>query len=124
MAGRTITMLKQSDVFLRHAQGHTAARKILAICQRLWLIVRLDRDYNFQRRFLLCPSRPSFLDLLTAWGAASRLVVRTQPTGALSGAPLVTQPVVEVRDAKGAAVPEADRPTVGKILGLLRSQIN
>lgn len=31
-------------------------------------------------------------------GAASRLVVRTQPTGALSGAPLVTQPVVEVRD--------------------------
>ena len=34
------------------------------------------------------------------------------------------QTSVEVRDAKGGAVPEADRPTVGKILGLLRSQIN
>jgi outer membrane protein assembly factor BamC len=34
------------------------------------------------------------------------------------------QTSVEVRDAKGGVVPEADRPTVGKILGLLRSQIN
>jgi outer membrane protein assembly factor BamC len=34
------------------------------------------------------------------------------------------QTSVEVRDAKGGIVPEADRPTVGKILGLLRSQIN
>jgi outer membrane protein assembly factor BamC len=34
------------------------------------------------------------------------------------------QTSVEVRDAKGGTVPEADRPTVGKILGLLRSQIN
>jgi outer membrane protein assembly factor BamC len=34
------------------------------------------------------------------------------------------QTSVEVRDAKGGAVPEADRPTVGKILSLLRNQIN
>jgi outer membrane protein assembly factor BamC len=34
------------------------------------------------------------------------------------------QTLVEVRDGKGGAVPEGDRPTVEKILGLLRSQIN
>jgi outer membrane protein assembly factor BamC len=34
------------------------------------------------------------------------------------------QTYVEVRDAKGASVPVADRPTAGKILALLKNQLN
>jgi outer membrane protein assembly factor BamC len=34
------------------------------------------------------------------------------------------QTFVEVRDAKGASVPVADRPTAGKILALLKNQLN
>jgi len=38
-------------------------------------------------------------------GAASRLVVRTQPAGVLSGAPFLTQPIVEIRDGADNVVP-------------------
>lgn len=41
-------------------------------------------------------------------GSASRLVVRTQPDGASSGVPFSTQPVVEVRDAEGNLVSNAN----------------
>jgi Big-like domain-containing protein len=37
-------------------------------------------------------------------GAASQLALRTQPSGAVSTAPLTTQPVVEIRDAAGNLV--------------------
>lgn len=37
-------------------------------------------------------------------GAASQLAIRTQPSGAVSTAPLTTQPVIEVRDAAGNLV--------------------
>ncbi len=40
-------------------------------------------------------------------GAPSRLVVRTQPAGAASGAPLTTQPIIEVRDAADNLVTSA-----------------
>jgi len=41
-------------------------------------------------------------------GQAAALRVRTQPGGALSGQPFVTQPVVEVTDAGGNAMPSSD----------------
>lgn len=37
-------------------------------------------------------------------GVATRLVIRLQPTGAKSGAPLTTQPTIEVQDASGNLV--------------------
>jgi hypothetical protein len=37
-------------------------------------------------------------------GTPARLVVRTQPAGAMSGAPLQTQPVIEIRDGAGNLV--------------------
>jgi hypothetical protein len=48
-------------------------------------------------------------------GAASRLVVRTQPTGAQSGAPFLTQPVVEVRDGADNVVPTSTAPITAAI---------
>lgn len=44
------------------------------------------------------------LSVTTTPGTPSRLALRTQPAGAAVGAPLGTQPVVEVRDAAGNVV--------------------
>lgn len=46
----------------------------------------------------------SGLTLTVTAGAASQLGIRTQPSGAASGAVLTTQPVVEIRDAAGNLV--------------------
>ena len=40
-------------------------------------------------------------------GAATRLAIRTQPTGAASGVPLATQPIVDIQDAAGNRVTSA-----------------
>ena len=48
-------------------------------------------------------------------GAASRLVVRTQPAGALSGAPFLTQPIVEVRDGADNVVTTSSVPITAAI---------
>lgn len=44
------------------------------------------------------------LIVVVAAGAATKIVIRTQPGNAASGAPLVTQPVLEVQDALGNVV--------------------
>lgn len=48
---------------------------------------------------------------------ASQLSVATQPVGALTGAPLSTQPVVQVRDAVGALVTSASNPVTATLVG-------
>jgi hypothetical protein len=48
--------------------------------------------------------RSAAITVTVAPGPAAQLVVRTQPTGAVSGKALTTQPVVEVRDAAGNLV--------------------
>ncbi len=45
-------------------------------------------------------------------GAAAKLAMRTQPAGAASGAPLLTQPVIEVRDVSENLVSTAAPTTV------------
>jgi hypothetical protein len=46
----------------------------------------------------------------TVAGQATRLVITTQPTGAQTGTQLLTQPVVEVRDANNALVSASSAP--------------
>ena len=48
-------------------------------------------------------------------GAATQLVIRTQPDGAASGARLTTQPVIEIRDAAGNLVTSSSETVTATI---------
>ncbi len=65
--------------------------------------------------------KPGFFSKLFGGGTKLDQTERFMLSVARSGEQATT---VQVLDAKGAAVPPADRPTAGKILNLLRTQLN
>jgi hypothetical protein len=72
-----------------------------------------DRTLGFSADALTAATSAPFT---LTFGAASQLVLRTQPSGAASGAPLTAQPVIEVQDAWGNLVASSALPITATIV--------
>jgi hypothetical protein len=81
--------------------------------------LRLDKAGNgFTLRATAAPLSPAISTPFSiSAGAPSGLGVTTQPAGARSGLPLAQQPVVQVRDANGNAVAQANLPVTVSLVG-------